>query len=86
MTISILFKNIRAFGEGNGNPLQYPCLENPTDGESHGWRSLAGYSLCDRKQSDTARSLTHTHTHTLVLLLEYNIYIPENLALYKIIH
>ena len=21
------------FGEGNGNPLQYPCLENPIDGE-----------------------------------------------------
>ena len=20
------------FGEGNGNPLQYCCLENPTDG------------------------------------------------------
>ena len=20
-------------GEGNGNPLQYSCLENPTDGE-----------------------------------------------------
>ena len=20
-----------AFGEGNGNPFQYPCLENPTD-------------------------------------------------------
>ena len=20
------------FGEGNGNPLQYPCLENPMDG------------------------------------------------------
>ena len=19
-------------GEGNGNPLQYPCLENPMDG------------------------------------------------------
>ena len=26
-------------GERNGNPLQYSCLENPTD------RSLAGYSL-----------------------------------------
>jgi len=25
---------------GNGNPLQYSCLEN-----SHGQRSLAGYSL-----------------------------------------
>ena len=25
-------------GEGNGNPLQYSCVENP-----HGQRSLAGY-------------------------------------------
>ena len=25
----------RSSGEGNGNPLQYPCLENP-----HGQRSL----------------------------------------------
>ena len=23
---------IQYFGEGNGNPLQYSCLENPTDG------------------------------------------------------
>ena len=22
------------FGEGNGNPLQYLCLENPMDGEA----------------------------------------------------
>ena len=22
----------RSSGEGNGNPLQYPCLENPTGG------------------------------------------------------
>ena len=22
----------RAHGEGNGTPLQYSCLENPTDG------------------------------------------------------
>ena len=29
----------RSPGEGNGNPLQYFCLENP-----HGQRSLAGYS------------------------------------------
>ena len=27
-------------GEGNGNPLQYSCLENPMDR----WRSLVGYS------------------------------------------
>ena len=30
----------RSLGEGNGNPLQYSCLE-----KSHGQRSLAGYSL-----------------------------------------
>ena len=23
--------NLDIFGEGNGNPLQYSCLENPTD-------------------------------------------------------
>ena len=26
----------RSPGEGNGNPLQYSCLENPMDGEVHG--------------------------------------------------
>ena len=35
-------------GEGNGNPLQYSCLE-----KSHGLRSLAGYSSWDHKESDT---------------------------------
>ena len=24
--------SIKSFGEGNGNPLQYSCLENPMDG------------------------------------------------------
>ena len=32
--------------EGNGNPLQYSCLENSMD------RSLAGYSPWDCKESD----------------------------------
>ena len=27
-------------------------------GESHGWRSLAGYSLWGRKESDTTERLT----------------------------
>ena len=26
----------RSPGEGNGNPLQYSCLENPMDGGAHG--------------------------------------------------
>ena len=36
----------RSPGEGNGNPLQYSCLENPM-------RSLVGYSPWGRKESDT---------------------------------
>ena len=34
-------------GRGHGNPLQYPCLENP-----HGQRSLVGYSPWGLKESD----------------------------------
>ena len=34
----------RSPGRGHGNPLQYPCLENP-----HGQRSLAGYSPWSRR-------------------------------------
>ena len=33
--------------EGNGNPLQYSCLENPMD------KSLVGYSPWGCKESDT---------------------------------
>ena len=49
----------RSPGEGNGNPLQYSCLENP-----HGQRSLVGYSRWGHKESDMTERLTHTHTHT----------------------
>ena len=38
----------RSPGEGNGNPLQYSCLEN-----SMGQRSLVGYSPGDHKESNT---------------------------------
>ena len=33
-------------------------------GESHGQRSLAGYSPWDSKQLDMTEQLTHKHTHT----------------------
>ena len=38
----------RSPGEGNGNPLQYSCLENPMDK-----RILAGYNPWYRRESDT---------------------------------
>ena len=30
----------RSPGEGNGNPLQYSCLENPMDGGACGLQSM----------------------------------------------
>ena len=43
---------------GNGNPLQYPCLENPMDRRA--WRAtVCGVAECER---------THTHTHTTAIV------------------
>ena len=45
----------RSPGERNGNPLQYPCLENP-----HGPRSLMGYSPwgCKAQQDRAINTFT----------------------------
>ena len=45
--------------EGNGYPLQLFLPE-----ESHGQRSLAGYSLWGHKELDTPE---HAHTHSLYM-------------------
>ena len=39
----------RILGEGNGNPLQYSCLENPRDGG-------VGCCLWGRTESDTTEA------------------------------
>ena len=46
-------------GEGNDNPLQYSCLENPMD-QGAWWATVHGVT----KESDRTEQLTHTHTHT----------------------
>ena len=43
----------RSPGGGHGNPLQYSCLEN-----SHGQRSLVGYSPRGHKESDMTERLS----------------------------
>ena len=44
-------------GEGTGNVLHYPCLENSIDREA----TVNGVA-----ELDTTERLTHTHTHTLI--------------------
>ena len=46
----------RSPGEGDGNPLQCSCLENP-----HGQRSLAGYGPWGSQESDMTQQLNHHH-------------------------
>ena len=39
------------FGEGNGNPLQYSCLENPMDGGAW-WAAVHGVAKSQTQLSD----------------------------------
>ena len=43
--------SLSCIGEGNGNPLQCSCLENPRDGGS-----LVGYRLWGRTELDTTEA------------------------------
>ena len=47
----------RSSGEGNGNLLQYSCLENPMDGGAWGLQSTGSQSLT--RLSDFTHSLNH---------------------------
>ena len=54
----------RSSGEGNGNPLQYSCLENPTDGRA--WlASVHGVAKSQTRLSDftTTREALHAAVH-----------------------
>ena len=53
----------RSLGGGNGNPLQYSCLENP-----HGERSLVGYSPWGLKELDPIEQLSTAQHRTLSAL------------------
>jgi len=47
----------RSPGEGNNNPLQYSCLENPMDRGA--WQATVHR---EAKELNTTEQLTHIHT------------------------
>ena len=47
----ILSQSLESLGEGNGNPLQYTCLENPMDGGAW-WAAVHGVVKSQARLSD----------------------------------
>ena len=62
----------RSPGEGNGNPLQYSCLEDPMD-RGAWWATVYGVAKSWTRLSDKH---THTHTHTHIYRDVLKDYIP----------
>ena len=64
--------SLSCIGEGNGNPLQCSCLENPSDGEAW-WAAIYGVAqsrtrLKRLSSSSRKRKLTHVNTPFLTSL------------------
>ena len=77
----------RSPGEENGNPLQYSCLENPTDRGA--WKATVHgvtrveHNLATKPPYPHPHPHTHTHTHTHTHI--YQTGLPQWLRIY-IIH
>jgi len=54
----------RFHGGGNGNPLQYSCLESTMDREAWGLGGGGGYSSWGHKELDTTHRRTPPYIHT----------------------
>ena len=52
----------RFSGGGNGNPLQYSCLENSLDREA--WQATIQGVAEESGTTQYTHTHTHTHTHT----------------------
>ena len=59
--------SLSCIGEGNGNPLQYSCLENPRDGRACGHTELDTTEATQQQQQDS-QSRARVKTPTFPML------------------
>ena len=57
--------SLSCIGEGNGNPLQYSCLENPRDGGAW-WAAVYGVA---QSRTQLKRLSSSSSSHSLVLYI-----------------
>ena len=57
-------------GEGNGNPLQYSCLENPMDGGAW-WATVHGVA----KSQTQLSNFTFTYMYNFTLFSRWSIFL-----------
>ena len=53
----------RSPGEGNGNPLQYSCLDNPMEGGAW-WATVHGIAKSRTRLSDFTKVVNITYFHS----------------------
>ena len=68
----------RSPGEGNDNPLQYSCLENPMDGGAW-WATVHGVAKSRTRLGDFTHSLTQMYTNTLCDLQRLPVLYPPSI-------
>jgi len=61
----------RSSGEGNGNPLQYSCLGNPTDREA--WWAIV-HGGC--KELDKTEMIYHAHVRCWPHRMSQEVFLP----------
>ena len=72
--------SLSCIGEGNGNPLQCSCLENPKDGGAW-WASIYGVALSQTWLKRLSTNNTHTHTYSFFRIFFLSFFF--NLGHYK---
>ena len=76
--------SLSCIGEGNGNPLQYSCLENPRDGGAW-WAAVYGVTQSKtrlKQLSSSSRAIMHEYSLSYLQKMLLNLHLKH--ALYSL--